>query len=59
MKAARAVRGLLCNSCNLVLGYVKDDPVVLDRLAAYLRHHTAAGSRGIHMSAAAATTEGT
>lgn len=31
------VRGLLCVSCNMALGYLKDDPQVIDRAAAYLR----------------------
>lgn len=30
------VRGLLCHECNSVLGYTKDNPVVLRRLADYL-----------------------
>jgi hypothetical protein len=33
----RCVRGLLCNSCNLVLGYAADKPEILDRAAMYLR----------------------
>lgn len=31
------VRGLLCHHCNVSIGYAKDDPSVLDKLAAYLR----------------------
>lgn len=31
------VRGLLCVSCNMALGYLKDDPKTIDRAAAYLR----------------------
>jgi hypothetical protein len=31
------VRGLLCVSCNMALGYLKDDPKVIDRAADYLR----------------------
>lgn len=31
-----SVRGLLCNPCNLVLGHVADDVVVLRRLADYV-----------------------
>lgn len=31
------VRGLLCRSCNLALGYMKDSPLRLVRAAAYLR----------------------
>lgn len=30
------IRGLLCNSCNRMLGYGKDDPVVLRLAADYL-----------------------
>jgi hypothetical protein len=30
-------RGLLCRSCNIILGHVSDDPVHLERLAEYLR----------------------
>lgn len=31
------VRGLLCRRCNLLIGYAKDDPVLLDKAASYLR----------------------
>lgn len=31
------IRGLLCGYCNSVLGYMGDDPEVLDNAAAYLR----------------------
>lgn len=34
------VRGILCRSCNTVLGAVKDDMRVLIRLAAYLERST-------------------
>ena len=30
------IRGLLCNSCNLVLGHAGDDPAVLEKLIGYL-----------------------
>lgn len=30
------VRGLLCSSCNLAIGKIKDRPTTLRRLAAYL-----------------------
>ena len=32
----RCVRGLLCNNCNLALGYCDDNPEVLLRLAEYV-----------------------
>ena len=32
-----AVRGVLCRLCNLALGYARDNPDTLDRMAAYLR----------------------
>ena len=32
------VRGLLCDSCNWVLGHAKDNPATLRRLMAYLDH---------------------
>lgn len=31
------IRGLLCHHCNLAVGYAKDDPELLEALAAYLR----------------------
>ena len=31
-----AVRGLLCNGCNIVLGHAYDNPEVLKNLANYL-----------------------
>lgn len=31
-----AIRGLLCDNCNNILGRAKDSPSVLRRLAAYL-----------------------
>lgn len=31
------VRGLLCKSCNRIIGYARDDPSWFDRAAAYLR----------------------
>jgi hypothetical protein len=31
-----SVRGLLCFRCNLVLGYARDNPVILDKAKQYL-----------------------
>jgi hypothetical protein len=31
------IRGLLCDACNKAVGYMKDNPLVADNLAAYLR----------------------
>lgn len=33
------VRDLLCNNCNTVLGYVKEDPAILIAALAYLQKH--------------------
>lgn len=33
------IRGLLCNSCNLVLGKVKDDTKILKQAVIYLNHY--------------------
>ncbi len=35
----RALRGLLCGNCNLVLGYACDDPDILRKAIAYLDKH--------------------
>jgi len=32
-------RGILCNGCNLMLGFADDDPKILDAAAAYLRKY--------------------
>ena len=32
----KKARGILCNNCNTMLGYAKDDPEILLRGAAYL-----------------------
>jgi hypothetical protein len=38
------VRGLLCADCNIALGKVRDDVVVLRRLASYVEaHHSVRG----------------
>jgi len=34
--ASGAVRGLLCNDCNLSLGHAKDNPIILQGLIDYL-----------------------
>lgn len=34
------IRKLLCMICNSALGYVNDDPVLLEKLAAYVREHS-------------------
>lgn len=34
--ASGQVRGILCHSCNIALGWVRDNPKTLTRLAAYL-----------------------
>lgn len=34
--ATGAIRGLLCNRCNIVLGLVKDSPIILEQLVRYL-----------------------
>lgn len=33
------IRGLLCNRCNMALGYAQDDPNILEALASYIREH--------------------
>jgi hypothetical protein len=35
----KKIRKLLCHSCNLVLGYAKDNPVILVTAAQYLMEH--------------------
>ena len=38
------IRGLLCSSCNLLLGKADDNPEILERAAAYLRSYLNATS---------------
>ena len=38
-----AVRALLCFSCNIALGKLRDDPAIVDRAAAYLRSFSTGG----------------
>lgn len=33
------VRGLLCNKCNIILGFCEDNPLVLLEAAEYLKRH--------------------
>lgn len=40
-------RGLLCNSCNMAIGMLNDDPEILERLAKYLRKHTDTNSTSL------------
>lgn len=35
--ASGKVRGVLCRSCNLALGYTNDNPITLEKLIAYLK----------------------
>ena len=46
---SKIVRGLLCQACNIAIGLMKDDPLVLRRAADYLeqvgRHQLFAGKR--------------
>lgn len=37
------VRALLCRNCNAGLGMFKDDPVLLEHAASYLREHSRVG----------------
>jgi hypothetical protein len=33
----KCIRGLLCLACNMALGYLRDNPVLCEKAAAYLR----------------------
>jgi Recombination endonuclease VII len=35
--ASGRIRGVLCGNCNLALGHLKEDPLMAERAAAYLR----------------------
>jgi hypothetical protein len=41
------VRGLLCKSCNKMLGFMRDDPLAFERAAGYLRNPPARSVLGI------------
>lgn len=32
-------RGILCGACNRALGFLRDDPLLIEKLAAYARKH--------------------
>jgi hypothetical protein len=49
----RCVRGLLCKSCNQMLGRMRDSPEAFERAAAYLRYPPAR-DLGLVLSASAA-----
>lgn len=36
------VRAILCNACNAALGYAKDSPAILRKMAAYIERHAGA-----------------
>lgn len=36
--STRKVRGLLCRSCNLGIGYLQESPAILTAAAAYIKH---------------------
>jgi hypothetical protein len=40
------VRALLCDTCNASIGFARDDPSLLDRMAQYLRMHGRTGRNG-------------
>jgi hypothetical protein len=37
--STKKVRKLLCNSCNVALGLVNDNPAILTSLISYLKEH--------------------
>lgn len=38
--ATKKVRGLLCRSCNSMIGYANENPQILERAIAYLKSHS-------------------
>ena len=45
------VRALLCISCNAAIGYLKDDPLLVDAAACYLVEHNAQAGRAARKAA--------
>lgn len=43
--ATGKVRGVLCHSCNLILGHAKDNTAVLEKAVKYLNEHSPSSVR--------------
>ena len=39
-----SIRGILCQHCNLAIGYAEDNPAMLRRMADYIERYDAEGS---------------